>query len=42
MNVKINSRIIKKNDAVDLEKEFLTKSISKTYGQTASMPTEWV
>ena len=38
MGVKMNFRVITKNDAVDSEIGFLTKSISKPYGRSTSMP----
>ena len=41
MNVKMNLRIITKNHAADREKGFLTKSVLKTYGREAAMPTSW-
>ena len=37
--VKINLRIITKNDAADPEIGFLTKSISKPYGHAKAKPT---
>ena len=37
MIVKMNFMIITKNHAVDPEKGFLTKSISKPYGHAASV-----
>ena len=41
MGVKMNLRIITKIHAADPEIGFLTKSISKSYGRTAAMPTAW-
>ena len=41
MSVKMNIRIITKNHAADLEKGFLTKSISKPYGRATAMPPAW-
>ena len=41
MGVKMNLRIITKNHAVDPEKGFLTKSISKPYGRATAMPPAW-
>ena len=41
MGVKINSRIITKNHASDLEKGFLTKSISKPHGRATVKPLAW-
>ena len=38
MGVKMNLRIITKNHQADLEKGFLTKSISKPYGRSRAMP----
>ena len=37
MGVKINLRIITKNNAADSEKGFLIKSISKPYGRATAM-----
>ena len=42
MDVKINSRIITKNNAADPEIGFLAKSISKPYGRVRAMPPAWV
>ena len=41
IGVKINLRITIKNPAADTEIEFLTKSISKPYGNATTMPTAW-
>ena len=41
MGVKIDLRIITKNHAADIEKEFLKKSILKRYGHATAMPTSW-
>ena len=41
MGVKMNLRIITKNDVVDLEIGFLTKSFKKPYARAAVMPTAW-
>ena len=41
MGVKMNLRIITKNDAADPEIGFLTKSISKPYGRATAMPPAW-
>ena len=41
MGVKMNLSIITKNYAADPEIEFLTKSISKPYGNATTMPTAW-
>ena len=38
MDVKMNLRIIRKNYAADLEKGFLTKSISKPDGRATAIP----
>ena len=39
--VKMNLRIIMKNNAADSEIGFLTKSISKPYGRATAMPPAW-
>ena len=41
MGVKVNFRIITKNNAAGPEKGFLTKSISKPYGCATAMPPAW-
>ena len=41
LGVKINLRILTKNDAADLEIGFLTKSISKPCGRATAMPPAW-
>ena len=41
MRVKTNLRIIRKNNAADPEKEFLTKLISKPYGRATAVPSAW-
>ena len=41
MWVKMNLRIITKNDAANLEKRFLRKSFLKPYTRAAAMPTTW-
>ena len=41
MGVKMNLRIITKNDAADPRKGFLAKSISKPYGHATTMPPAW-
>ena len=41
MGVKINLRIITKNNAADPEIGFLTKSISRPYDRATAMPTAW-
>ena len=41
MGLKMNLRIIKKNQAADPEIGFLTKSILQPYGHAAAMPTAW-
>ena len=41
MAVKMNLRIITKNDAADPETGFLTKSISRPNGCATAMPTAW-
>ena len=41
MGVKMNLGIMTKNHAVDPEKGFLTKSISKPYGCSTAMPPAW-
>ena len=41
MAVIINFTIITKNYAADLEKKFLTKSISKPNGSATAMPIAW-
>ena len=41
MGVKMNFRIITKNDVADPEIGFLTRSISKPYGRATAMPTVW-
>ena len=41
MNVKMNSRIIIENHAVDPEIRFFTKSISKPNGRETAMPITW-
>ena len=41
MAVKMNLRIITKNNAADPEKGFLAKSISKSNGYATAMPTAW-
>ena len=38
MGVKINLKIIRKNHAADYEIGFLSKSISKPFGCTTTMP----
>ena len=41
MGVKMNLRIILKNNVADPEIGFLTKSISKPYGRAMAMPPAW-
>ena len=41
MGVKINFKIITKNQAADQEKKFLPKSILKPYGRATALPTAW-
>ena len=41
IDVIMNLRIITKNHAGDSEIEFLTKSISKSYGRAMAMPIAW-
>ena len=41
MTVKMNLRIITKNHPAAPEIEFLSKSISKPYGQAMAMPLVW-
>ena len=41
MAIKTNLRIITKNHGADPEKGFLAKSIQKSNGCTAAMPTAW-
>ena len=41
IGVKMNLRIITKNDAADQEIGFHTKSTSKPYGRATAMPPAW-
>ena len=41
MGVKINFRIITKNNEADREIRFFTKSISKPYSRATVMPPAW-
>ena len=41
MGVKMNLRIITKNDAADSEIGLVTKSISNPNGRATAMPTVW-